>query len=51
MNEKVMGVVRAIVAAGVGYLAGKGLIDAGSADAIVAAVSTLVVAAWSVWSK
>ena len=50
-KDQVGGVVRALVAAGGGYFVGQGLIDAETAMTIGGAVTTLVVAAWSVWSK
>lgn len=51
IGEQIAGVVRAIAAATGGYFVGKGLIDAETATAIGGAVTTLAVAAWSIWSK
>jgi energy-converting hydrogenase Eha subunit B len=45
------GIARALVAALGGYLVGQGLVDAETATTIGGAVTTLVVALWSVWSK
>ena len=50
-KEQVFGIVRTVAAAGLGYLAGKGLIDGAQVDAIAAAVGTIVVAVFSVLSK
>jgi hypothetical protein len=50
-KEAVGGIVRAILAAGAGYLAGKGFIDAGMADQLVGAGVLIVTAIWSVLSK
>ena len=49
MNQNVvMGILRAIVPGLVGYLGGKGLIPAGEASDVIAAVVTLGAAGWSV---
>jgi energy-converting hydrogenase Eha subunit B len=45
------GIARALVAALGGYLVGQGLVDAETATTIGGAVTTLVVALWSVWAK
>lgn len=50
-KDKAFGVVRTIAAAGFGYLAGKGLIDGATVDALAVAVATILVAVWSVVSK
>lgn len=50
-GDQVGGIVRAIAAAGGGYLVGKGLIDEETAAAIGGAVVTIAVAVWSVWTK
>ena len=50
-NEQVGGVLRAILAAVAGYVAGKGMISAGVADQLVGAGVTIGVAIWSVMSK
>jgi len=50
-REQIAGIARAIAAAVGGYFVGQGLIDAHAATTIGGAVSTLVVAAWSVYAK
>ena len=50
-SDQIGGIVRAVLTAGVGYLAGKGYIGSDQASALVAAATTLVVAIWSVMSK
>jgi len=49
--EEIGGVVRTVVAAGLAYLAGKGIIAQGDVAALAAAVTTIGVAVWSVISK
>ena len=52
MNSmEIGGIVRTLVTALVAYLAGKNVIDNETAATIGGAISTLVVAAWSVASK
>ena len=50
-KEQLYGIVRTLAAAGFGYLAGKGLIDGATAEALAGAIATIGVAVWSVWSK
>ena len=50
-KDKIFGIVRTLAAAGFGYLAGKGLIDGATAEALAGAVATIGVAVWSVVSK
>jgi hypothetical protein len=50
-KEQVFGIVRTIAAAGFGYIAGRGLIDGATAEALAGAVATIGVAVWSVISK
>jgi len=50
-KEQMFGVIRTIAAAGFGYIAGKGLIDGATVEALAGAVATLAVAAWSIASK
>lgn len=50
-KDQVFGIVRTIAAAGFGYLAGKGVIDGVTVEALAGAVATLGVAVWSVISK
>jgi hypothetical protein len=47
-QDQVTGIVRAIVPPLVAYLAAKGIIPIGSADAILAAAVAVVAAGWSV---
>lgn len=49
--DKILGVARAVLAAGAGYLVGKGYIDQGMADQLVGAVLLISTAIWSVVSK
>jgi len=50
-SDQVGGIIRAILAAVAGYVAGKGLITAGVADQLVGAGVTIGVAVWSVLAK
>jgi len=50
-KSQVFGIVRTIAAAGFGYIAGRGLIDGATAEALAGAVATIGVAVWSVMSK
>ena len=50
-KAKIFGVIRTIAAAGFGYIAGQGLIDGATAEALAGAVATIGVAVWSVMSK
>lgn len=50
-KEQVFGIVRTLAAAGFGYIAGRGLIDGATAEALAGAVATIGVAVWSVISK
>ena len=50
-KEQLFGIVRTLAAAGFGYLAGRGLIDGATAEALAGAVATIGVAVWSVVSK
>lgn len=50
-KAKIFGVIRTIAAAGFGYIAGRGLIDGATAEALAGAVATIGVAVWSVMSK
>ncbi len=51
-SNTVTGVIRAILAAAVGYAAGKGFDIGGLASPeVTAALGTVIVAAWSVFSK
>jgi hypothetical protein len=50
-KEQIFGIVRTVAAAGFGYLAGKGVIDGATVEALAGAVATIGVAVWSVFSK
>jgi len=50
-TEQVGGIVRALVAAAGGYFVGQGLIDAETMLTVGGAITTLVVAVWSIYSK
>lgn len=50
-GDQIAGILRAVLAAGGGYLIGKGVIDAESYGAISGAAVTLAVAVWSFWAK
>lgn len=49
--EQFKGVIRAILAAGAGYLAGKGIIPAEGVDEMVSAVLLLITVIWSAADK
>ncbi len=49
--DKISGVIRAVLAAGAGYLVGKGYFDQAQADQIVSAVLFLGTTVWSIGSK
>lgn len=49
--QEISGIVRALVSALGGYLVGQGLVDSETAMTIGGAVTTLVVAFWSIYSK
>lgn len=51
VKSQVFGIVRTLAAAGFGYIAGRGLIDGATAEALTGAVATIAVAIWSVMSK
>ena len=50
-KSQVFGIVRTLAAAGFGYIAGQGMIDGATAEALAGAVATIGVAVWSVVSK
>lgn len=50
-GDQFAGVLRAVLAALAGYVAGKGLLTSVMADQLVGAGVTIGVALWSVWSK
>lgn len=50
-KEMVWGVVRAVLAAGGGYLVAKGMVDAGTLETVLGALGTIFAAGWSIWAK
>jgi hypothetical protein len=50
-KDQVFGVIRTVVAAVAGFLAGKGYLDASMVEGVAGAVATIAVAAWSVIAK
>lgn len=50
-KEQIFGIVRTLASAGFGYLAGKGVIDGATVEALAGAVATIGIAVWSVISK
>ena len=49
--DQVGGIVRALIAAVGGYFVGQGLVDSETMLTLGGAVTTLVVAVWSIYSK
>lgn len=49
--DQITGILRAVFPPLVAYLAAKGIVPAGSADAILAAVVAIAAAAWSVMNN
>lgn len=50
-KEMVWGVVRAILAAGGGYIVGTGVVDNATMNDIIGAVGVIFAAGWSIWAK
>jgi hypothetical protein len=50
-TQEIAGIARALVSALGGYLVGQGIVDSETAMTIGGAVTTLVVAFWSIYSK
>ena len=50
-NNATGGITRTLIAAGMAYAVGKGWITEGMSNELIGAVTTLVVALWSVFSK
>jgi hypothetical protein len=50
-KDMAWGVVRAVLAGASGYVVGKGIVDAATANEVIGAVGILFTAGWSVWSK
>jgi hypothetical protein len=50
-RDQVFGIVRTVVAAVAGFLAGKGYLEASMVEGVAGAVATITVAIWSVAAK
>jgi hypothetical protein len=50
-KDQIFGIVRTVAAAGFGFLAGKGYLDASMVEGVAGAVATIAVAVWSVAAK
>lgn len=50
-KDMVWGVIRAVLAGGAGYLAGKGIADAAVLNEIIGAIGVIFAAGWSIWAK
>lgn len=50
-KDMVWGVVRAVLAGGAGYLAGKGIADQATLNEIIGALGVIFTAGWSIWAK
>lgn len=50
-KDMVWGVVRAVLAAGGGYLISTGMLDESTVSASIGAIGILFAAGWSIWSK
>mgnify|MGYP000169684687 CR=1 FL=1 len=50
-KDMVWGVARAVLAAGGGYIAGKGIMDQSTVNEVIGALGVLFAAGWSVASK
>jgi len=52
MNKiEIYGIIRAILAAIAGFVAGQGYVDSETATTVAGAITTIVVAVWSVKAK
>jgi len=49
--QEISGIVRALVAAAGGWLVGQGIVDSETMMTVGGAVTTIVVAFWSIYSK
>jgi len=49
--ETILGIVRALLSAGAGYLVGKGIVDAEMANQLTGAGLVIFTAVWSVLAK
>ncbi len=50
-QAKILGVIRTILAAGIGYFAAKGTLNVEAVEPLVGAILTIGVAIWSVLAK
>jgi hypothetical protein len=50
-KEMTWGVVRAVLAAGGGYVVGTGVIDSTAMNEIIGALGVIFAAGWSIWAK
>lgn len=50
-KDMVWGVVRAVLAGGAGYLAGKGIADQATLNEVIGAIGVIFAAGWSIWDK
>lgn len=50
-KDMAWGVVRAVLAGGAGYLAGKGVADIGTLNDVIGALGVIFAAGWSIWAK
>jgi hypothetical protein len=50
-KEMILGVARAVLAAGGGYLVARGVIDNGTLETVLGALGTIFAAGWSIWAK
>lgn len=50
-KDMAWGVIRAVLAGGAGYLAGKGIADAATLNEVIGALGVIFAAGWSVWAK
>jgi hypothetical protein len=51
MGQMIQGVFRHLLTAAGGALVAKGVVDAGTAEAAIGALVTLIGVGWSVWEK
>lgn len=50
-KDMVWGVIRAVLAAGGGYVAGAGIADQATVNEIIGALGIIFAAGWSIWAK
>jgi hypothetical protein len=50
-KDQIFGIIRTVAAAGFGFLAGKGYLEASMVEALSGAIATIAVAVWSVAAK